>query len=98
MTDSSIWNEEVAVPKVVISYVDPNVKESEYIILSIDSTKHKPCAQQRLSQPFTCTDESSRAPKGFDRRQHLVTRSILLDSNSAHPNYRPEWRSCVLLP
>ena len=34
MTDSSIWNEEVAVPKAVISYVDPNVEDSEYIACS----------------------------------------------------------------
>jgi protein-ribulosamine 3-kinase len=32
MTDSSIWNEEVAISEAVISYVDPNVEKSEYVV------------------------------------------------------------------
>lgn len=33
MTDTSIWNQEVSVPRTVISYTDPNVIQSKLVII-----------------------------------------------------------------
>ncbi|CAN9365020.1 unnamed protein product [Alternaria alternata] len=65
MTDSSIWNEEVAVPKVVISYVDPNVKEKLPKGSTVDSISSHGASYWTRTAHIRTTDQNGEAVSYF---------------------------------
>jgi protein-ribulosamine 3-kinase len=86
MVDTSIWDQEIAVPETVISYVDDNVAESK---LSIALSVYLPPRVLPLTRLV-------RAPSGLDHQNHLATWCILLDSHCPYPITRPR-RQCSFL-
>jgi hypothetical protein len=66
MTDSSIWDQEVTVPKTVISYVDPSVLESK----GTDIRHHGPVNTNFHRTPHGIFNQRDHFPWGFVLDSH----------------------------